>query len=312
MIIRDTVTLVFIAFLVLSPISCGKAKEESAPPPQPKSNLPPQITSVKILPAVPKAGEGLKAIIETNDPEGDPITLHYRWYVNDQPLPTETGDNLGPQFFKKGDRVVVEVTPSDGKTSGNPSLSQPVYIGNTPPEIVSVRLAPTLVYPGDEIGVRLEGRDADGDALTYTYEWRRNGNIIPDETMETLNTRGFKKRDLVSVTVIPFDGADKGKPRRSLPIVIANRPPEITSFPPVDISDSRYTYVVKASDADGDPLTFSLEESPPGMTIDPATGTIHWDIPLEADLKPLPSHNVKVIVTDGDAKAFQSFSLILK
>lgn len=273
----------------------------------PKPNLPPQIVSLRITPDTPRVGDLIGVTVEAKDPEGDPITLRHKWYVNGQPLPTETGDSLGPQFVKKGDRVMVEVTPSDGKDKGNTFLSQPIFIGNTPPEIASLRLTPTLVYPGDKVMVEVVGRDVDGDSLSYIYEWRRNNDRL-EETKDVLETKGFKKMDLVSVTVTPFDGEASGKPRRSLPIVIANRPPEITSLPSAELSNGRYIYEVRAVDPDEDTLTFSLEGSPPGMTIDPATGHIEWNIPPE----PTGSFQVKVVVTDGDAKAFQVFDLSLK
>lgn len=275
---------------------------------RPKPNLPPQIVSLRITPDTPRVGDLIRVTVEAKDPEGDSITLRYKWYVNGQGLPTETGDSLGSQFFKKGDMVMVEVRPMDGRGEGNPFSSPPVLIGNTPPEVASLRLTPTLVYPGDKVMVEVVGRDVDGDSLSYIYEWRRNGNILPGETGGVLDTRGFKKMDLVSVTVTPFDGEARGKPRRSLPIVIANTPPEITSTPTTTISNGKYIYEVKAVDPDEDTLTFSLEGSPPGMTIDPATGHIEWNIPPE----PTGSFQVKVIVTDGDAKAFQVFNLSLK
>ena len=87
--------------------------------------------------------------------------------------------------------------------------------------------------------------------------------------------------------------------------MIANRPPEIISVPSATISNGKYIYEVKAADPDNDALTFSLEEAPPAMTIDPETGVIRWDVPPEAK----GTHNIRIVATDGDAKAFQIFTL---
>ncbi len=61
-------------------------------------------------------------------------------------------------------------------------------------------------------------------------------------------------------------------------------------------------------DPDGDTLTFSLDGSPPGMTIDSPTGLIEWNLSSESN----DSFQVRIIVSDGDSKAFQGFSLNLK
>lgn len=40
-----------------------------------------------------------------------------------------------------------------------------------------------------------------------------------------------------------------------------------------------YAYDAEAIDADGDILVYSLVEYPEGMTIDPSTGLIEWQVP---------------------------------
>ena len=40
--------------------------------------------------------------------------------------------------------------------------------------------------------------------------------------------------------------------------------------------DTPYTYQVKATDPDNDPLTYALDKAPAGMTIDAATGLVQW------------------------------------
>ncbi|GAB6192614.1 NHL domain-containing protein [Desulfocastanea catecholica] len=40
--------------------------------------------------------------------------------------------------------------------------------------------------------------------------------------------------------------------------------------------DTPYTYQVKATDPDNDPLFYELEKAPAGMTIDPSTGLVQW------------------------------------
>ncbi|MBM2838141.1 MAG: hypothetical protein HW415_766, partial [Deltaproteobacteria bacterium] len=176
---------------------------------------------------------------------------------------------------------------------------------NKLPEIVTIRLTPRLVYPGTKVKAEPEARDEDADTVSYYYEWKRNDDLLTGEMLDEIGTIGFNRGDFITVTVTPYDGKEKGKPRRSLPLIVANRPPEITSSAPSELSNGIYIYEVKAADPDGDKLTFSIEGAPSRMTIDSATGTIRWD-----GLQP-GTYNIKIEVSDGDAKAFQGFELSL-
>jgi len=182
---------------------------------------------------------------------------------------------------------------------------------NTLPEVVFIKLTPKLVYPGTMITAEIQGKDADDDPVTFYREWKKNDEVLPGETMDNLDTKGFKKGELITLYVTPFDGKEKGKIKWSPTIMIANRPPEITSSPPATISD-RYIYEVKANDPDGDKLTYSLEGAPPGMTMNPVTGGIEWNVPPVSELKSDVVYNLKIVASDGDATAFQGFNLSLK
>lgn len=174
---------------------------------------------------------------------------------------------------------------------------------NKLPEIVTIRLTPRLVYPGAKVKAEPESRDEDGDTVSFYYDWKRNDDLLTGEILDEIGTTGFKKGDFITVTITPHDGKERGKPRRSLPLIVANRPPEITSSSPSDLSNGKYIYEVKAADPDGDKLSFSIEGAPSGMTIDSATGAIRWDVPQPG------TYNIKIEVSDGDAKAFQGFEL---
>jgi hypothetical protein len=67
-----------------------------------------------------------------------------------------------------------------------------------------------------------------------------------------------------------------------------------------------FKYTVKASDNDGDALTFHLDKKPEGMDIDKLSGVISWTpAPGQAG-----GHAITVRVNDGfDGDAFQPFTL---
>ncbi|AFY47866.1 RHS repeat-associated core domain protein [Nostoc sp. PCC 7524] len=59
--------------------------------------------------------------------------------------------------------------------------------------------------------------------------------------------------------------------------IAINQDPIITSTPIIEaVVGQPYEYLVRANDPDGDPLTFSLNQAPEGMVIDPQTGRISY------------------------------------
>src|SRR5262249_51725970 len=75
----------------------------------------------------------------------------------------------------------------------------------------------------------------------------------------------------------------------------SNQDPRITSSPPTSVGLGRsYTYAVRATDPDGDPLSYRLLTAPAGMVID-AGGLIRWT-PTAAQFGP---SSVNVCVEDG-------------
>jgi hypothetical protein len=75
-------------------------------------------------------------------------------------------------------------------------------------------------------------------------------------------------------------------------------PPDITSTPPLTaIQGKSYAYKVTASDADGGPLAFTLDQAPAGMTIQPSSAFVAWVawFPTNAQVG---TQNVTVRATD--------------
>jgi Putative Ig domain. len=120
--------------------------------------------------------------------------------------------------------------------------------------------------------VETEGYDADGDAVQFEIAWEKNGQ--PAGTGNRL-TAPVKRGDKVTVTVTPFDGKERGK-SATLSREILNTPPAIEGQEQFQVSDNAVTFHVRASDADGDPLTYSLKDAPAGMSIDRKTGWVRW------------------------------------
>jgi hypothetical protein len=164
--------------------------------------------------------------------------------------------------------------PSGGGSplEGESARVQGTAVKNMVPEIRGVRFVGGDGRPGDTLGVETEGYDADGDPVQFEITWLKNGQ--PAGTGNRL-TIPVKRGDKVTVTVTPFDGKERGK-SAVLSREILNTPPVIEGQDQFQVSDAAVTFYVRASDADGDVLTYSLKDAPAGMSIDRKTGFVRW------------------------------------
>jgi len=282
--------------------SCQKQKEAKPP----MVNPPPAIRSVKILPENPTRGNELSALIESQDSDGDAPSFRYQWMKNGEVIPLENNRILKNGNFRKGDSIAVIVTASNGTSDGNPASSTPVKIANSVPVIQEVWIEPRVAYANDRVEIHTKDFDVDGDRVYQTFQWEKNGRILPEENAEVLERGKLKKGDSIVATAMPDDKEAKGFPKRSKALIISNSPPIIVSSPPTTMDGTKYTYQVRASDPDNDAVTFGLTSSPKGMRIDPKTGIIQWEIKSEDK----GDHPIEIEASDREsAKSFQRFTL---
>ena len=175
---------------------------------------------------------------------------------------------------------------------------------NQPPTVTSVDVTPNFPKIGDTLKITTTAKDSDGDEVAFIYQWFKNEELLPEETSDALSLKGYQRGDRIMLNVIPYDGKEKGSPG-VMKVTIGNISPEITSNPNESrFENRRFTYQVKATDSENDPLAYSLKAAPAGMTIDKSTGLIQWDVP--PDFRGRAS--VTVSVTDNQGgEGLQSF-----
>ncbi len=141
---------------------------------------------------------------------------------------------------------------------------------NLPPVMLTVTILPEKAYKGSELSVAIQGKDPDGDPVTYRYQWIKNGQEMAGENMASLKGERFQKGDSIQIRVTPSDGKDEGRPFLSSPITILNSPPEIQEVsiePERPSSSDNLTARVKASDPDGDFVYYSFRWEKNGEAI---------------------------------------------
>jgi len=220
------------------------------------------------------------------------------WLVNGQAIINHSSCQFDAKETHKGDRVQAKAI-----IQGKELMSNIVEIKNAPPEITKVKILPEIFKPGDNLSVDVTGNDIDGDEVTMAYEWTKNGE--PAGNGKWLEAT-LKRGDRITIKITPFDGEVYGQ------ALILNR--EIKNMPPVIIEDNKshfdgkiYRYQIKATDPDGDPLSYTLKQAPEGMVID-KTGLISWKV----NEKDKDRYAVTVQVTDGQGgEALYSFNVTI-
>lgn len=188
---------------------------------------------------------------------------------------------------RKGDSI-----QATAEVDGAMYQSNTVVIKNSPPELTSARIVFKGFKQGDAVGLEVEAMDADGDPVTLGYQWTLNGK--PAGTGEFLDA-GLKRGDSFGVTVTPFDGEEYGE-RHIIERTVGNVPPAVTPHSEHSFDGKLYTYAVKAADPDGDKLSYSLDSGPQGMSIDPGTGLVKWEVPADFT----GAVDFRVSVSDGN------------
>jgi hypothetical protein len=296
--------------ILLAGVGCTREEpaESSKTVPTVGTNRPPIITSATILNGPLSLSSPVTVQIDAEDPEREAVSFNYQWYADGTALAGQTHPTLAPKFLRRGQMVRVEIVPADGSQKGAVYRTAPVLVGNTAPKVTMVSLRPQTARSGDKLEAQVEAIDSDHDRVDVIYKWYRNDAIIKEGEESVLDTTGFTARDKIVVEVTAHDISIAGNSLKSEPLVLGNSGPKIVSTPPSAAIQDRFDYPVKAMDPDGDQLTYSLEASPPGMTIGSESGHIEWRIPSDQQ----GTFHVKVMTKDGQGGlASQEFDLTL-
>lgn len=239
----------------------------------------PLVTRLELIPAVPSARDPIEASFSAEDPNGEPLAYEFTWRVNgwDQPYMHDQS-RLAPGPYGKGDVVEVRLYAFD--SDARATAIRTVTIGNAAPSFTApLAFSPAAPNITHAITVLPTADDIDGDAVSYTYEWRRNGVPLPGQTSNVLPANGYARGDVITAVVTARDGTATATTERSVTVVDA--PPIATALaaPTAAPFGVPLVFDVDAVDPDGDSvsgLPFRLLYGPAGMTVSSETGEVNW------------------------------------
>ncbi|HET9809720.1 MAG TPA: hypothetical protein VFQ66_08485, partial [Candidatus Limnocylindria bacterium] len=141
-----------------------------------------------------------------------------------------------------------------------------ISLGNTAPVITSLAVLPSAPGTNDTLRAEISASDPDlpeapgaGQAVTLTYEWLRNGVVVPGQAGSTFDLSQLGDRgDTITVRVTASDGELSSTATASA--VVANTSPtaSVALDAPSPTTDQFVTATATSSDADGDALTYTF------------------------------------------------------
>ncbi len=228
---------------------------------QPVSNAAPEILSVVLSPDPPLAGRDLTATVETEDPDGDPITLQFHWRLNDHWLDDVSGPTVPGGTAIGGDVLDLTVSVEDGFEFGDPVTTQALYT-NSAPVVDSVVIDPAIAGVVDDLTCLASAHDDDGDAISLFFSWTVDGS--DPGVYEDFLPGPFSKGTEIVCLATANDGSVPGDTVASDTLVIGNTPPgaptiALSPDPPSPCETSSVVVLAQGDDPDGDTHTFRAE-----------------------------------------------------
>ena len=136
---------------------------------------------------------------------------------------------------------------------------------NEPPGAPGVELSPAAPMSSDDLEALLEeSTDPDGDPVTHTWEWSRDGVVVPGLDDSVVPAAETLRGEQWSVRVVASDGELEGPATLAGPVTIGNGAPTgggvvvTPEEPEAELDDLLCTVTEDAVDPDGDPVDHTV------------------------------------------------------
>jgi alpha-tubulin suppressor-like RCC1 family protein len=198
-------------------------------------NTPPTVALALLLPTNPTTTSDVEVFgVGFFDDDFDPEDYLVAWYVNGaiQAAQAPNPMVLNDTAILRGDIVYATLTAKDPFTTGNTVTTSTITVVNTRPTAPVLAITPNPPGENDPLTCTITSpsTDADGDTITYTYAWYRNGSVVMGQTTNTFGAALTSFGEVYHCTVTPNDGTAVGAIGTSPTVAIQdlNAPPAPT------------------------------------------------------------------------------------
>ena len=213
----------------------------------------PTVLSASITPSDAIESDDLTLVWNSADADNDILTASgIEWYVDGSKVAAFDNDVTIPSVaIRDGDVWYAKIRVNDGEVDSAWLTTQTITIGsdNTPPTMTDVSLSGPYTTI-DDLVASATANDADGDILTYEWEW--TGTPFTSDTLPASQTN---KGESWSVRCRVTDGSVYSAWMESNSVIIQNTAPVLLSLSieqETIFFESEASYVYEASDVDGD------------------------------------------------------------
>lgn len=238
-----------------------------------QTNAKPVITSQPVTIA---AEETLyKYKVEATDADNDPLTFILENAPAGMTI-TAGGEISWVPTANQRPTQNVKILVSDNRGgTASQEFSIAITAANQPPVLLPVD--PKKVTVGQTLSFKLSASDPEGKPLKFTQETSVPNSTLNSSTGNFSFTPAESQIGILNVTFKVSDGEKSDQTTVKIEVLRANRPPIIDSSPVTKGTEgSPYSYQVHATDPDGDQITYSVKDSPDGLSINNVSGLISW------------------------------------
>ena len=214
----------------------------------------PEMTEVQLAPGAPTSQDFIYAQPVLKHPDMKFVKYSHQWYVNGETVRDVRNNVLDRKYLKKGDAVYCRVKAVRGSIAAEPTDSDEVNIGNSPP-FLNLMPVPPFDIPG-AFRYTIRAEDPDGDPLTYRLLEPLDRGIVIDRNTGVI-------RWYIDEAPADPQGQDEPAPRPEDEEASSSdrrKPepaPEMESAVPAIPSSIQIAFEV--SDSDGASVTGSIE-----------------------------------------------------
>ena len=247
------------------------------------------------------------------DPDGQKLSFGIRNRPVWASFNSSTGELAGtPSDSQLGTYADIAITATDGVESASLGpFAIVVETGNRAPSISGTPAG--SVVAGQPYSFKPSATDPDSDSLTFSISNRPTWATFSTGTGQLAGTPAEgTSGEYVDIVIGVSDGkVTSTLPTFSIVVSTANHPPSITGTPALAVTVGQpYKFIPGASDADGDPLTFSVSNKPAWATFNKSTGEL-GGTPGSGSAGTYS--NVRVSVSDGTSSAaLPAFSIAVE
>ncbi|MEW6100680.1 MAG: putative Ig domain-containing protein [Candidatus Omnitrophota bacterium] len=196
---------------------------------------------------------------------------------------------------------------NDGEADSNiATISISITTGNDAPVLVAI--GNRTVDEGSNLAFTLSATDADGDTLTYSADTLPAGATLDPALGRFSFTPDYTQAGTYNVTFSVRD-AQGGSDSESITITVnnINQAPMLSFIGDKSVNEGEpLSFVVTATDPDGDTITYSASNLPSGANFNASTHTFSWT-PASAQAGTYPG--VHFEVSDGSQSSYENITI---